>query len=293
MAGYQEQQGILINTGTKLFSLRINQDLSLSNNKLKIGFNLAPSYRLDHNNRLGTDGVGGLFERIFEASPLKSPYNADGSYNRDTYSPGMVAYINPLAQFNLTNDDYKTTRILANGYLNYEFLTGLSIKTNIAVDKGGETRQYFQSGVVTSTVGQATGTSSSVDNGSYTAEANLVYRKSFGNHNIEALAGYSAQKYSGTNNTLTGLGYPSDDIPYLNAATSLSAGGSSYNAYSLLSSIARINYNYKGRYLLQGAIRRDGSSRFGSNQSYGNFPSISAGWVVSDESSWIVSAFLT
>lgn len=283
VAGYQEQQGVLINTGTKLFSLRINQDLSLSNNKLKIGFNLAPSYRLDHNNRLGTDGVGGLFERIFEASPLKSPYNADGSYNRDTYSPGMVAYINPLAQFNLTNDDYKTTRILANGYLNYEFLKGFSIKTNVAVDKGGETRQYFQSGVVTSTIGQATGISSSVDNGSYTAEANLVYRKSFGDHNLEALAGYSAQKYSGTNNTLTGLGYPSDDIPYLNAATSLSEGGSSYSAYSLLSSIARVNYNYKGRYLLQGAIRRDGSSRFGDNQRYGNFPSISAGWVVSDE----------
>lgn len=283
IAGYQEQQGVLINTGTKLFSLRINQDLSLSNNKLKIGFNLAPSYRLDHNNRLTTDGVGGLFERIFEASPLKSPYNADGTYNRDTYSPGMVAYINPLAQFNLTNDNYKTTRILANGYLNYEFLKGLSIKTNIAVDKGSETRQYFQSGVVTSTAGQATGTSSSADNGSYTAEANLVYHKSFGNHNLEALAGYSAQKYSGTSNTLTGLGYPSNDIPYLNAATSLSAGGSSYSAYSLLSSIARLNYNYKGRYLLQGAIRRDGSSRFGENQRYGNFPSVSAGWVVSDE----------
>lgn len=283
IAGYQEQQGVLINTGTRLFSLRINQDFTSLNNRLKIGFSVAPSYRLDHNNRLNTDGVGGLFERVFEASPLKSPYNADGTYNRDTYSPGMVAYINPLAQFNLTNDDYKTTRILANGYLNYEFIKGLTLKTNLAVDKGGESRQYFQSGVVTSTVGQTTGTSSSVDNGSYTAEANLVYHKAFGEHNLEALVGYSAQKYSGYNNTLTGLGFPSDDIPYLTAATSLSAGNSSYTSYALLSSIARLNYNYKGKYLLQGAIRRDGSSRFGENQRYGDFPSVSAGWVVSDE----------
>ncbi|WP_244228303.1 SusC/RagA family TonB-linked outer membrane protein [Mucilaginibacter kameinonensis] len=283
IAGYQEQQGVLINTGTKLFSLRINQDLTLSNNKLKIGFSVAPSYRLDHNNRLTTDGVGGLFERIFEASPLKSPYNADGTYNRDTYSPGMVAYINPLAQFKLTNDDYKTTRILANAYLNYEFLKGLSLKTNVAVDKGSESRQYFQSGVVASNVGQATGLSSFADNGSYTAETNLDYHKSFGDHNLEVLAGYSAQKYSGTNNSITGLGFPSDDIPYISAATSISAFGGGYSAYSLLSGIARVNYNYKGKYLLQGAVRRDGSSRFGENQKYGTFPSVSAGWVISDE----------
>jgi len=285
IVGYQEQQGVLINTGTKLYSLRINQDLSLLNNRLKIGFNLAPSYRLDHNNRLGTDGVGGLFERIFEASPLKSPYLADGSYDRDTYSPGMVAYINPLAQFNLTQDDYKTTRILGNAYLNYEFVKGLSLKTNFAVDKGNESRKYYQSGLVTSTVGQATATASSNDNGSYTGEANLVYSKTFAtDHNIEVLGGYSVQKYSGYNSTLTGLGFPDDNIPYLTAATSLSAGNSNYSAYSLLSSIARVNYNFKGRYLLQGAVRRDGSSRFGDNEKYGTFPSVSAGWVVSDES---------
>lgn len=284
VAGYQEQQGVLINTGTKLFSLRINQDLTLSNNKLKMGFNVAPSYRLDHNNRLSTDGVGGLFERIFEASPLLSPYNDDGTYRRDTYSPGMVAYINPLAQFNLTNDDYKTTRILANAFLNYEFLKGLSFKTNVGVDKGNETRQYFQSGIVTSTAGQTTGTSSSVDNGSYTAEANLVYNKTFlKDHTIEALAGYSAQRFSQTSNGLTGLGFANDEIPYLSQASIISSGSSNYSAYSLLSTIGRLNYSYKGRYLLQGAIRRDGSSRFGADRRYGNFPSVSAGWIVSDE----------
>ncbi len=282
--GYQAQEGVLINTGTKLYSVRINHDLNLANNKIKVGFNLAPSYRLDHNNRLSTDGVGGLFERIFEASPLKSPYNDDGTYNRDTYSPGMVAYINPLAQFNLTQDDYKTTRILGNAYFNYEFIKGLSLKTNFAVDKGAETRKYFQSGVVTSTPGRATGTSSSVDNGSYTAEANLVYDKSFGDHNLEVLGGYSAQKFSSISNSITGEGFPDDNIPYLSAASTITAGTSGYTAYSLLSSIARVNYNYKGRYLLQGAVRRDGSSRFGKNQKYGTFPSVSAGWVVSDES---------
>jgi len=283
IAGYQEQQGVVINNGTKLFSLRFNQDFTSENNKLKIGFNLAPSYRLDHNNRLVSDGVGGLFERFFEASPLVSPYNADGSYVRNVNSPGMVAYINPLAIYELTNDDYQTTRILGNAYLNYEFLKGLTIKANLGADKGSEMRKYFQSGFVTGTQGQTTGTSSAVDNGSWTAEANLVYNTSFGkNHTLEALAGYSAQKFDGYSNTLTGLGFASDDIEYLSAATSLT-GGSSAGAYSLLSTIARANYAYKGRYLLSAAVRRDGSSKFGINKQWGSFPSVSAGWILSDE----------
>ena len=282
--GYQEQQGVLINTGTKLFSGRINKDLTTANGKIKTGFSIAPSYRLDHNNRLSTDGVGGLFERLFEASPLIAAYNADGSYQRNVYSSGMVAYINPLALFNLTNDDYKTTRILGNGYFNYEFLQGLQLKINAGVDKGGETRNYYQAGLVTSTVNNPTGTSSSVDNGSYTAETYLDYKKTFGqDHSLEILGGYSAQKYSSTSNTLTGLGFPNDDIPYLTAATSVT-GSSGYTAYSLVSAIGRVNYSYKGRYLLQAAVRNDGSSLFGANSRYGTFPSVSAGWVVSDES---------
>lgn len=282
IAGYQEQQGVLINTGTKLYSLRINQDFMTANNKLKIGFNLAPSYRIDHNNRLSTDGVGGYFERFFEASPLASPYDSNGNYVRNVASPGMVAYINPLATFNLTNDDYKTTRILGNAYLNYEVLPGLSVKANLGGDKGSETRKFFQSGQVTSTVGQTTGTSSAVDNGSWTAEANLVYSKTFLNHKIEALAGYSAQEFDTYNNTLTGLGYTSDDIPYLSAATSVT-GSSGAGSYSLLSTIARVNYSFKDRYLLSASFRRDGSSKFGENQHWGTFPSVSAGWIVSDE----------
>jgi TonB-linked SusC/RagA family outer membrane protein len=283
IAGYQEQQGVIINNGTKLFSLRFNQDFTSANNKLKIGFNVAPSYRMDHNNRLASDGVGGYFERFFEASPLASPYKPDGTYTRDVTSPGMVAYINPLATYELTNDDYNTTRILGNAYLNYEFLPGLSIKTNVGVDKGGEMRKYFQSGLITGTQGQTTGTSSSVDNGSWTAEGNLVYNKTLAkDHSIEALVGYSAQEYNTYSNTLTGLGFASDDIEYLGAATSLT-GSSGAGSYSLLSAIARINYAYKGRYLLSAAVRRDGSSKFGSNKQWGSFPSISAGWIVSDE----------
>ncbi len=282
IAGYQEQKGVIVNTGTKLFSLRLNQDLSLSNDKIKLGFNVAMSYRQDHNNRLTTDGVGGLFERIFESSPLIGPYNEDGTYTKSVASPGMVSYINPLAQLKLSKDDYRTTRILGNAFFNYEFLPGLSLKTNLAADKGAETRSQFTPAAITTAA--ASGVSSSADNYSWTAEANLYYNKTFyENHNIEALVGYSAQRFEGENNTLTGTGFPSDDVPYLTAATSISAGQSTNPKYSLLSQIGRLNYNYKSKYLFSVAVRRDGSSKFGSNRKYGNFPSVSGGWVISDE----------
>jgi TonB-linked SusC/RagA family outer membrane protein len=283
MLGYQEQQGVIINNGTKLYSARFNHEVSAINNRLKMGVNLAPSYRVDHNNRFSTDGVGGYFERFFEASPLISPYNPDGSYARNVSSPGMVSYLNPLAIYNLTNDDYYTTRILGNAYANLEVIPGLFVRTNIGIDKGGETRKYFQGGLISATQGQPTGTSSAVDNGSYTAEANLVYKKTIArDHDIEALVGYSAQKFTTYSNGINGQGFASDDIPYLNAATSLT-GGSNSSAYSMLSYLGRLNYNYKKTYILSLAMRRDGSSKFGFNKQWGGFPSASVGWVVSNE----------
>jgi TonB-linked SusC/RagA family outer membrane protein len=287
--GYEDQQGVLINNGTKLLTLRINNDMTLgSRNQLKVGFNLAPSYRMDHNNRLTSDGVGGYYERIFEASPINQPYNPDGSYAVGAFSTGMSTYVNPLALLQESMDDYQTTRILGNGYINYEFTPGLSLKTNVGIDKGAETRNQFSPSITLSTSAVApvasTGLSSSVDNFSYTAESYLNYEKTIlKDHHFQALAGYSVQRFESKSNSVSGTGYPSDDIPYLSAASVISAGSSGTTQYSMLSAIGRLNYNYKGRYLLQGAIRQDGSSRFGAERKFGYFPSVSAGWIISDE----------
>ena len=283
MAGYQEQQGVILNTGTKLFSLRFNQDFNLMNNSLKMGFGIAPTYRIDHNNRLTTEGVNGLIEKIVEASPLIAPIDSNGNQPLYVHSPGMVQNVNPYTQFTQTKDDYKTTRILANAYLNYEVLKGLVVKGNLALDKGAETRNRYLPTTI-STTAIATGISGSVDNYSWTAEATVNYSKTlFNDHHIEVLAGYSAQQFEQESNTLSGTNFPSDDVEYLSAATSLTAGSSNTTAYSLVSTIGRVNYNFRGKYLLAGAIRRDGSSRFGANTKYGNFPSVSAGWIVSNE----------
>lgn len=104
-----------------------------------------------------------------------------------------------------------------------------------------------------------------------------------GSHNIEVLGGYSVQKFTEYTNSANGSNYPDASIPYVSAAGT-TTGTSGKTEWSLLSLFGRVNYNYKQRYLLEGSIRRDGSSKFGSNRQYGVFPTGSIGWVVSNES---------
>lgn len=291
IAGYFNQEGVMKNTDVKRFSLRMNQDFSLSS-KVKVGFGLAPSYRIDHNARINSEGVGQLLSAAVKSSPLISPVDANGEMPYSSSSPGMIANTNPYKILMLTKDDYKTTRLLGNAYFNYEFLTGLTLKTSIALDLGSESRNRFipksisgaaAPGQTISTT-EATATYSSVNNYSWTADANLNYAKTFArDHNVEILAGYSVQKFESGSGSVNGTNFPNDEIPYLNQATLIPSGSSSAYAYSLLSVLGRVNYNYKGRYLLEAAMRQDGSSRFGKASKYGFFPSVSVGWVLSDE----------
>ncbi|SKB64864.1 TonB-linked outer membrane protein, SusC/RagA family [Parapedobacter luteus] len=281
VAGYQDQQGVVVNSGTRLYSLRINQNYRIADDRLQIGFNLAPSYRLDHNNRLA-DCIQGIVQKTSEASPLIDPYDENGNLVKHANSPGMVGYINPLARYTEVIDDYITTRILGNARLNYRIWDGLHVKGLFGVDKGAETRQFFSPALINGD-DISTGTSSSVDNYSYTAEANLNYHKTWKSHDIDVLAGYSFQSFRQKNNSVTGRNFSSDDVPYLNVAANITGGSSNAAAYSLLSYLGRIDYSFKRRYLLSVSMRRDGSSRFGENQKYGSFPSVSAGWIISDE----------
>ncbi|AWO02122.1 TonB-dependent receptor [Chitinophaga alhagiae] len=289
IAGYQEQEGVVINTGSKLISLRLNHDMTLADNKLKVGFNLAPSYRMDHNNRLPSDGIEGYYAKILESSPILGPYNEDGSYRIGAFSPGMTSYVNPLARVKESQDDYKTTRILGNAYANYTLVPGLVLKVNLGIDKGAETRNQYLPQVALNTSPnlsvRSTAISSSVDNYSYTGEAFVNYQKTLmEDHHLEALVGYAVQKFKEENNSISATGFPSDDVRYISAASEITSATSNMTQHSMLSEIGRLNYSYKRKYLLQGSVRRDGSSRFGSDRKYGWFPAVSAGWIVSEES---------
>jgi TonB-linked SusC/RagA family outer membrane protein len=281
--GYFKQEGVVMNTQTQLISLRLNQSYNV-HKKVKIGFNLAPSYKLDDNARLDTEGVNDLFNKGMQASPLVAPYDENGEMPLLVNTPPMGNNINPVKKLKLTEDDFKTLRLLANAFVDVEIIDGLNLATNASTDMTWESRKFFQPGSLAIN-GVANGTSSYYQALAWTSETNLTYQKEFlEDHKIEVLAGFSAHKNQRESNELKGSPYSTDNIPYLSAATTITDGKSNFAEYAMLSYIGRLNYSYRGKYLLSGAVRRDGCSRFGVNQRWGSFPSVSVGWVMSEES---------
>ena len=282
MIGYSMQDGVVENTGVKMISARLNQMFKLKD-FAEIGINVAPSYKLDHNSLMAFDGVNNIFNKALQASPLVAPVDENGNMPLYVNTSPMLNNINPYKIIMETVDDYATARLLANGYLSITPMKGLTLKTSLATDMTWERRKYFRPASITAD-NVATGTSSYYNDYTWISETNLTYANTFKEaHKLEVLLGFSAQKYTKESNSLSGSNFSSDDIPYLSNATSITSGTSNITEYALLSLLGRINYNYRGKYLISAAIRRDGSSRFGASKRYGYFPSISGGWVVSEE----------
>src|SRR5690606_10960434 len=111
----------------------------------------------------------------------------------------------------------------------------------------------------------------------------LSYNRTFNqDHRVTLLLGYTIQKEVINTESMNGTGFPGDDVTTLNAA-SIVTGSTGIAEWSMLSYLSRINYAFRDRYLLTATLRRDGSSRFGSNNKWGLFPSGSIGWRISQE----------
>lgn len=191
------------------------------------------------------------------------------------------------------------TRLLSNAYAEVDFLKNFSFKSSVSIDLENKKERYFNP----STAGDifapppkmATASYTTTDYSSWLTENTLNFNKTLDEtHQIDALVGYSAQKYREEYNRLTGTDFPDDVITWIDAAA-IKNGSSNVTEWSLLSMFSRLNYNYKGKYLFSASIRRDGSSRFGSDNRWGTFPSVSAGWIISDEgfaTNWLTLSYL-
>lgn len=301
VGGYFNQEGILKNTGYKRFSLRINAEFNINKN-IKLGASLAPSLQLEHNNRQGNsfniDGQRAIIASTLMMPPMASPYNPDGTLTLG-YSGGyanLFTWANPLRQILEINDDVTRGRLLSSLYAEFKFLNSFTFRSALYGDIGNFTRKKFipstaRGGFNNVPIDNAPpgnksayGEANTGNNYSWINENILTWQKDFGNdHSLKVLAGFTAQHANDYTTNITGQDYPDNKIPYISAATRVTANSSS-QAWALLSYLGSIDYSYKGRYLLRGSVRRDGSSRFGYDNRYGTFPSAGIGWIVSDES---------
>jgi TonB-linked SusC/RagA family outer membrane protein len=295
VVGLFNQEGVILNSTYQRFSLRLNNEFKITD-KIKAGFNVAPTYTKD--NTPSTDGqfwAGGIVTNSLLVWPIVPYINPDGTMPYNSWVPGVGTFPTPNYYRATQEISNKTdqTRILATGYLQYEPIKGLILKSAMNADlRNVKFKNTNPSTTSTGFAGVLPALASAIfrsDNTfTWLNENTATYKKSIGNHNFEALAGFSMQRFRFDRMQVNIQGYPDDRISTIGAAATINRSGTTntYNdiqEWSMMSYLGRVNYNYKNRYLVSAAIRSDGSSRFGADQRWGTFPSASIGWIASEE----------
>lgn len=292
VVGYYSQDGVLRNSHYDRITMRANAMYKMSST-LTARFSVAPSYSWE--NRPSANGAffsgGGLLANATLVPPIINYKDADGNMPANISTPGVTQVETPnwVRSIEDTRNKREIKRLLANASLEYKPIQELLLKTSVSADLGAENHNYFQP----STAGRAFAAAANSINAYLSDENNrywswlwentATWKHSFGNHNLELLAGFTAQRFRSDYSIVSGSNFADDRISTIDAALVKNNPSQDIQEWSMLSYLGRVNYDYMGRYLLSASIRRDGSSRFGSNNKWGNFPAVSAGWMVSEE----------
>ncbi len=284
VGSYFKQEGVVLNTKFERYSLRSNNQYKL-NEKINVGFNIAPSVQISNNH--ATDGYRAIIGTATTVSPILSPWDENGELRLVLSAPNMFEQPNWYRVLEERENNKTKTNLLSGAFVEVNIIDGLKYKFQTGIELGNVAHRSFTPSTVGGKLGSAPpqdayGTYNTQFYYSWTTENILTYNKSIGDHNFELLAGYTAQEYKWESSSIQGTDYPDDEISWLDAAATIT-GGSNTTAWSMLSYLSRLNYNYKNKYYLQATFRRDGSSRFGPNNRWSSFPSISLGWIASEE----------
>lgn len=189
----------------------------------------------------------------------------------------------------------KSNGLNGNVDINYQATKELSFKARLGGNYANINSSLFQplfkvydSNGVETTYGQATSTldQTAISSNKWTTEYSGTYSKKIGKHSIQLLGVVTLEKSSYQSLRGKNVGIITNQTPVLSAATGVATVEGTMSGRSLIGTLGRLQYNYKGRYLLSASMRRDGSSRFAESNRYGLFPGVSAGWNVSDEPFW-------
>jgi TonB-linked SusC/RagA family outer membrane protein len=284
-AGYFNQDGIMLHSGTKRYSSRINLEHGIAE-KYNIGVNLTTSYTRDNYNSNGTgiNDNGSAFYMAQNYDPTAAAYEADGTYAR---SGLMNPLDNPVAVINGQYSVGDTYRTVGNIYGEYFFIPSLSAKVKVGADIN-DGQRYFWIDPSTLT-GQGYNGYADVRDGkraSYLLEGTLNYNKTFGVHRVSAVAGATYERFTSSSLVANGQGFALPDLTYNAIGTgdpTLNGVGNGRQENIMLSYLGRVNYSLMDKYLFTASFRADASARFGTNNRFGYFPSAAIAWKISEE----------
>ncbi|PXX25732.1 TonB-dependent receptor [Arenibacter sp. ARW7G5Y1] len=283
---YFNQEGIIINSGYEYLQLRSSLEHKI-NSKWKVSFNNILS-RKKNNNIFSnnTERGAGVLSGALISPPTVSVFNSDGEYSNVrpyAFSPDIVE--NPVAMAlerkQLSRENALLLNIIAEGKITKDLVLYSSIGVQYENTRGDNySPSIFQP--------SATG-SASISYREFTDIVNenlLTYSKEINNdHDLKVMGGITSQKTSNQSLSASSTGFLSDILENnsIQAGSSPGTPISASSEYSILSGLGRLNYGYKGKYLLTTSIRADGSSVFGKANKWGYFPSAALAWRVSEE----------
>lgn len=294
--GYFDQEGIIPTSGYDRFSFRANVDLKI-NDHVKFGLLLAPS--IENMSILSnTEGGAGNnpFYNAIAAPPILNAVDDKGvpvywgTVLDGPWDWNLNSFVNPLHQY-MKQDDRRTAKNLSTLYGEISILKDFKFRSEFHTEFRYWEQNFFLPNAVPTggqTFSRSQGTNQTSTRLYWNSQNFLTYQKNFGKHAVTAMAGYSVEESNYRSNYINKYDYPTDLITTLNQATTVlnaqNDARTNSSGETMIGSFGRAMYNYAGKYYFTGSVRRDGSSRFGQDNKWGIFPSMSVAWRASDES---------
>lgn len=288
---FNEAEGIAKENGNKQYGGRVNINQKGLQDRLTMSLNLATNFKKENRN----GGSGSDFEQAIQRNPTMPLYNEDGSF----YEIVVSNSYNPMSRLAYRTNERNRQTTSADLKLKLDIIEGLSISAFGAHLRDSHNERYYRSSkdfdnrVGTLYQGMGYASKANLLEWTNTFESTIDYRKTFNDkHTITGLLGYSYQystteTFSANNNGFTTDGFEDWNLGAGSAIQNTSLPrpgmGSFKEDNKLIAFFGRINYSYADKYHFQAILRHEGSSRFGANHKWGDFPSVSAGWSINEE----------
>lgn len=286
---YRSMEGLILRSDNKMLYPRLEVNHRMFGGKLRFNANLSGYQQTFF---AGTDGGsyrGDVYRNGLTYNPTDPVKDANGKWTEHT---DKTAYANPVSLLMETEGKSQNTNLRTLGTITYSPIKGLDVMLLGSRDQYNSVRGYYESKRHYSTLRD--GRNGYASRGTTRNEENLLeltanYQKTINDHDFTALAGYSWRESSYQEYWMQNWDFPTDDFSYnkMGAGLALARGEAPMSSYQsrnkLIGYFFRLNYSFQNKYLLMASIRREGSSKFGQNNKYGNFPAISAGWNIKNE----------
>lgn len=287
--GYYKNLGIIKTSDFERYSARMNSDYKLIGDVLTVGEN----FTLNRTSEV--QAPGGFLQNVLQFNPSLPVYTTDGSYAGPV--GGYPDRENPVARLNRNRDNrYTYWRMFGDAWVNLKLFKGFNIRSTFGLDYSQKQQRIFTYPVTEGNVANSTNAVEAKQEHwtKWMWNAVATYNLVAGKNRFDAMAGIELNReddvnFSGRKEDFIIL---QPDYMWPDAATGSAQAFGSGGGYSLVSFFGKVNYNYDDRYMASLTLRHDGSSRFGKNNRFATFPSLSLGWRINHENflkdaSWI------